>query len=291
MIQSVIKYCKSSVLIFILSIAFSGTNIYSQKEKKNISLSIQYLKIMKENSFLNITAKSRGEKGFEPSANLNFTIYKVDTTGVASDIKIGEIKTMKDGKAKFVIPAKFIGQSTAYKVKSVNDKRYEDADESVTITDINIEASIEKVDSVYNIKAKLLSAATNNPIAEEPLNVGIKRLFGNLAIGGESSYPTDADGVILVPIDKGLTGINGKLNFQVVLPESDKYGKVIANVYANFGVPIVDKSTFNERTMWSPPMKTPLYLLIIPNILLIGIWGILILLLFNLYKIYKSKIN
>ncbi|WP_291097424.1 MULTISPECIES: hypothetical protein [unclassified Flavobacterium] len=288
MIQSVIKYCKSSLLILILFFAFSGNNAYSQKEKKSVSLSIQYSKIMKENSFLNITAKTKGENGFEPCSNLNFTVYKIDTTGVAADIKIGEVKTSTNGKAKFIIPAKFIEQSTAYKVKSENDKTYDDADESVTITDINIEASIEKADSSYTIKAKLLSA-TNKPIAEESLNIGLKRLFGNLSVGGESSYTTDADGAVTATVEKGYTGLNGKLNFQVVLPESEKYGTVIANINTAFGVPIVDKSTFNERTMWSPPTKIPIFLLIIPNILIIGIWSTLVLLLFNLYKIYKSK--
>jgi len=41
--------------------------------------------------------------------------------------------------------------------------------------------------------------------------------------------------------------------------------------------------------MWSPPTKTPIYLLLIANIILIGIWGVLLLLVINLFKIYKSK--
>ncbi len=288
MIQSVIKNCKSFLLILTVLFAFSGNSTYAQKEKKSASLSIQYSKIMKEYSFLTINAKSKGEKGFEPCGNLNFTVYKKDTTGVVADIKIGEIKTNKDGKAKFVIPAKFVEQSTTYKVKSENDKVYEDADESLTIKDINIEATIEKADNDYTIKAKLLSAA-NKPVAEEALNIGLKRLFGNLSVGGEANYTTDADGAVEAKVEKGYTGIDGKLNFQVVLPESEKYGTVIANINTAFGVPIVDKSTFNQRTMWSPPTKIPFFLLIIPNVLLIGIWSILTLLLFNLYKIYKSK--
>ncbi len=288
MIQSTIKYYKSVVLLLIVFFSFSGNTAYGQVDKKSASVSIQYSKIMNEYSFLNITAKSKGENGFEPSKNVNFTIYKSDTTGVVADVKMGQIKTNKDGKAKFIIPSRFVEQATTYKVKLENDKIFEDTEEIVSITNVNIEASIEKIDSVYNIKARLLSAA-NKPMAEEALNVGLKRLFGNLSVGGEENYTTDEDGAVLVPIEKGYTGINGKLNFQVVLAESEKYGTVIANLNTDFGVPIVDKSTFNERTMWSPPTKTPFFLLIIPNILLIGIWAILTLLLFNLYKIYKSK--
>ena len=156
------------------------------------------------------------------------------------------------------------------------------------VKDASIEASIEKTDSTYTIKARLVDE-NNNPIADEALMVGLKRTFGNLSMGEEDSYTTDADGTIIVPIDKGLSGLDGILNFQVILKENDTYGTVIANLYSKFGVPITDKSTFDKRTMWSPPTKTPLFILIIPNLILVGIWSILTMLLINLYKIYKSK--
>lgn len=289
MIRTAISCCKSSLLIFMVLFTFVGNNAYSQDDKKSLSLAVQYLKVMNENSFLNITAKSKGKNGFEPCANINFTVYKVDTTGVIPDIKLGEIKTNTVGKAKFIIPSKFITPSASYKVKLENNKIYEDTDQSVTVTDVNIIASIEKTDSVYTIKAHLVSAATNKPIAEESLKAGLKRLFGNLSVGGEESYTTDEDGAILVPIEKGLTGIKGKLNFQVIIFESEVYGTVIANIRTGFGVPIKDESSFDQRTMWSPPTKTPFFLLIIPNIILLGIWSTLLLLIINLFKIYKSK--
>ncbi|HLF51329.1 hypothetical protein [Flavobacterium sp.] len=288
MIRSAITYCKTSLLILMISLCFFGNDVYSQEDKKDISLSVQYVKIMKENSFLKISAKYKGKDGFEPCANLNFIVSKIDTNDVEAAIKIGLIKTNKEGKAKFIIPLKHITPSASFSVILENDKNFEDAEEIVTITNVNIETSVEKIDSVYNIKARLVSN-TDEPIAEESLKVGLKRLFGNLGIGEEESYATDEDGVILVPIEKGLTGINGKLNFQVALEESDTYGTVIDNVTVDFGVPIVDESSFNERTMWSPPTKTPIFLWIIPNILLIGIWSILLLLVLNLFKIYKSK--
>lgn len=288
MIDPAIKCCKSLLLIFITLLTFFGNNAFGQENKKSTSLAIQYSKIMKEHSLFDISSQTKGKNGFEPCVNLLFTVYKVDTTGVVADIKIGEIRTNKSGKAKFIIPAKFVGQTTSYTVRLENDKTFEDTEESVTVTDVNIEATIKKIDSVYTIKARLVSAK-NGPIAGEALNVGLKRLFGNLAVGGEESYTTDEDGAVEVTVEKGLTGIDGKLNFQVVIPESDSYGTVIANVNADFGVPIEDKSTFNERTMWGPPTKTPVFLLIIPNALLIGIWSILTILLFNLYKIYNSK--
>jgi hypothetical protein len=283
-----ISFDKKIFLTLLAFLLFCGTSSFGQEDKKSVSLTLQHLKIMKENSFLTVEAKSKGKNGFEPCKNVIFTIYKTDTTGAVADIKIGAVKTNKVGKAKFSIPSKFLGASESYKVKLENDKIYDDTDESVSVTNATINASIEKTDSIYTLKAQVLDAA-NKPLAEETLKVGLQRLFGNLAVGGEDSFTTDADGLISVPIEKGYTGVDGKLNFQVVIEESDKFGTVIANVPATFGKPIVDQSTFNERTMWAPPTKTPLFLLIIPNVILVGIWSILVLLVFNLFKIYKSK--
>lgn len=288
MIRFTSNYYKISLLTLMLFLSFFGNAVYGQEDKKEINLSVQYVKIMKENSFLKISAKHKGKEGYEPCANLNFTLHKTDTSDAENTIEIGQIKTNKEGKAKFIVPLKFITPTASYKVSLENNTTYEDIEEEVTVTDVTIETSIEEIDSMYHIKARLV-AANKEPIAEESLKVGLKRLFGNLAIGEEESYTTDEDGTILVPVDKGLTGIEGKLNFQILLEESDTYGTVIENITVDFGIPIVDQSSFNERTMWSPPTKTPLFLWIVPNILLIGIWSILVVLVLNLFKIYKSK--
>jgi hypothetical protein len=92
----------------------------------------------------------------------------------------------------------------------------------------------------------------------------------------------------MVEIEKGLPGVDGILTFEVVLEESDEYGTVKALVQAPIGKLIVDESTFDERTMWSPRNKTPLFLLIFPNVLTLGIWGIIVYLIINLFKISKS---
>ena len=74
----------------------------------------------------------------------------------------------------------------------------------------------------------------------------------------------------------------------MVLNDSAEFGTVKAIVNAPVGIPIVDESTFDERTMWSPRSKTPFFLLILPNLLTLGIWGFIIYLINNLFKINKS---
>ncbi len=282
-------FYKKSLLIFTVFVSLFCIKSFAQEDKKNANLSVQFIKLMKEHiSTIEIVAQYKEKKIFSPCKNLMLSIYKLENAEDTLGVKIGTCVTNDLGKATFVIAKKYSGPSSSFTAKIEKSKVYEDNAETISVMDASIEASIEKTDSTYNIKARLVDE-NNNPIADEALLVGLKRTFGNLSMGEEDSYTTDADGNIIVPIDKNLTGLNGILNFQVILKENDTYGTVVANLYSKFGVPITDKSTFDKRTMWSPPTKTPLFILIIPNIILIGIWSILTMLLINLYKIYKSK--
>ena len=65
----------------------------------------------------------------------------------------------------------------------------------------------------------------------------------------------------------------------------------VVAVNAPVGIPIVDESTFDERTMWSPRSKTPFFLLILPNLLTLGIWGFIIYLINNLFTHPYTKIE
>ncbi len=258
------------------------------QDKKNMNLAVQYVKMMKENSLLKVAAQFKGDNGFEPCKYIYFNVYKTDTIDDAKSVKIGKFLTNSVGKATYILPKQHVGASGVYTIKVENNKFFEDKEEQVIIKDANIEASIVKEDSIYTINARLTDAS-GQPIVGESLIVGLKRLFGTMPLGEEESYETDDDGAISVPIDAELTGVDRKLTLQVALNESDVYGTVINEQQAKFGKPIVDTSSFNQSTMWSPPTKTPLYLWIIPNTILVSIWSILVFLLFNLFKIYKPK--
>jgi hypothetical protein len=142
-------------------------------------------------------------------------------------------------------------------------------------------------DSINYISGTLKDAATDSILSDRFLNVQLQRLFRPLRIGEEFNS-TDENGTIIVPIEEGMPGVDGILTFEVVLQDSDDYGTVKAMIKAPIGTPIMDESTFDERTMWSPRNKTPLFLLIFPNLLILGIWGIIVYLILNLVKLKNS---
>ena len=162
------------------------------------------------------------------------------------------------------------------------------AKKSISFKDAEITAKIVVKDSINYMQAILTESIANSPLVEQDLTIQVQRLFGPLTLGDEFNS-TNEDGTIFVPVEEGIPGVDGHLTFEVVLNDSDDYGTVKALINSSIGIPFVNESTFNERTMWSTRDKTPIFLLIFPNLLIIGIWGLIIYLFVNLFKISKSK--
>jgi len=274
------------VLLSVFCISLS----FAQKTKKSkVRLKAQYVKIMDGEIYFDIKASSKVKKKKIDVSNIEIAVYNEFDD---EKVKIGKAITNMKGESKFVIK-----NTSAIKADSTNiytitfsfkgNDTFKKAKKSISFKDASIEAKLITKDSINYITATLLDNSTGNPILKESLDVQIKRLFRPLKIGEEFNY-TDENGTILVPIEEGIPGVDGNLTIEVVLNDNDDFGTVKAIVKAPVGVPIVDESTYDQRTMWSPRNKTPLFLLIFPNLLIFGIWGLIIYLIANLFKITKS---
>ena len=279
------------LLILGVLIFYSASNsLYAQKTKKDrIRLNIQYIKIMDGEIHFDIKASARIKKKTVKISNINLIIYNELEE---EKLKLGEITTNIDGESRFFL--KNINELKSDSSNTYNilvyfkgNDNYKKAKKSISFKDANIRATVIVKDSVNYISATLSDADSKEPIVDESLTVYIQRLFKPLRIGEEFNS-TDDEGSILVPIEDGIPGIDGNLTIEVVLSESDDFGTVKTVVKAPVGIPIVNESTFDQRTMWSPRNKTPIFLLIFPNLLIFGIWGFIVYLVANLFKLSKS---
>ncbi len=278
------------LILGVLNFYSASNSLYAQKTKKDrIRLNIQYIKIMDGEIHFDIKASARIKKKTVKISNINLILYNELEE---EKIKLGEINTNIDGESRFFL--KNINELKSDSSNTYNilvyfkgNDNYKKAKKSISFKDANIRATVIVKDSVNYISATLSDADSKEPIVDESLTVYIQRLFKPLRIGEEFNS-TDDEGSILVPIEDGIPGIDGNLTIEVVLSESDDYGTVKTVVKAPVGIPIVNESTFDQRTMWSPRNKTPVFLLIFPNLLIFGIWGFIVYLVANLFKLSKS---
>ena len=289
--KNILKYPFIFLALVVVSVFSIGVNeAYAQEGKKNtVRLKVDYIKIMDSISYFKINAFSRIEKENVDVANIELTVYN-ELDG--EEINLGTVNTDMHGNCEFVL--KNINEIKPDSTNTYNvgvsfngNDAFKKASKSVSFRDASIVTKLITKDSINYISAILKETATDSVLSDRFLNVQIQRLFRPLRIGEEFNS-TDENGTIIVPVEDGIPGVDGNLIIEVVLADSDEFGTVKALHKANIGVPIVDESTYDERTMWSPRNKTPLFLLIFPNLLIFGIWGLIIYLFINLFKISKS---
>lgn len=288
------KNCKitSFVLLFILislGLGITDNDLYAQTKKNRARINADYVKVIGGESYLNIKASARIDKKTVEVSHIDLQILQELND---EEIQIGKTTTNASGISKFIIEDFANLQPDSLGVYNLiisfdgNDS-FKKASRDVSFRNADIEAKWIVKDSVNYVSAKLIDTQLDSALAEIPLTVRVDRLFRPLKIG-EDFYDTDNDGEIQVPIENGIPGIDGNLKLEVVLSESDDYGTVIAQLTAPIGTVIVDESTYDQRTMWSPRGKTPIFLLALTYSFIFIVWGIFIYLFINLVRIIKS---
>jgi len=281
--------CLTLLLVFTCGTGFQKLYAQDAKKKNSVRLKINYFKVMGEEVYFNIRATSKIGKSNTNVSNIEITVYnEIDD----ERIELGTATTNMNGECRFVVNDFNTIKSDSLNTYNVlvtfkgNDE-FKKAKKSISYKNADIEAKLITKDSVNYIMASLKDAHKDSLIGNTSLTVQVKRLFQPLFIGDEFNV-TDESGEILVPVEDGIPGIDGKLTIEVVLSDSDIYGTVIAPVIAPIGKIIVDESTFDQRKMWSSRDKTPIFLLIFPNLIIFGMFFIIVYLSFNLIKISKS---
>ena len=268
---------------------FLCTSSYAQKTKKNkVRLKASYVKVMNSEVYFDLqaTAKVDGE-------NVNIPKVELVIFNVVDDeqIELGKTTTNMGGKSRFTLKdLKSIKPDSTntynIEISFEGNDNFSGTSKSISFKNANIEAKLVTIDSIDYISATLINKLTDSVVIGQSLTVQVQRLFKPLLI--KEFNKTDENGTILVPIPAGIPGVDGNITIEVVLNDSDEFGTVKAMLIAPIGKLIVDESTFDERTMWSPRNKTPIFLLILPNLLTFVIWGFIIYLISNLFKINKS---
>lgn len=281
-----------TLIIGILLFALNATALHAQ-EQKSARLALSYINDNLEGAYIKAKVRYKEDKTYFPAQDLQLNLYKIAPQDDEEDTDIAEkieaSNTDENGESRFYLnPKNFGTDEQFYEVRIENDANFTDKSEDIHFKTADITANISKKDSIHNLNIKFVDAE-NNPIPNQYLTIKLKRLFGLMNVGDEDFYKTDDSGEIALDIDEKIYSKSGNIEFMIKLDESDDYGTIIETVKADFGIVMESKDTFNERTMWASAAKAPLYILIIPNVLLVGIWGIILGLIFNLYRIYKNS--
>ncbi len=268
-------------------------------EKKSISISVSS-KISDGIKFLKVavTRKENRKSISVDDAKSPVALYlnqvKATNTSTGTGL-IGKLNLDDNGEALFELPESFNTLTSRlhqfrFIARMEGDSLYEDAEGEVSISDAKISVEYSGKDSIKSATATLTawndSSKTYLPVAGAELRLFIKRTF-SLFPFGEEGLTTDKNGQVSGDLPLDLPGeVGGSIIIVGSVIEHENYGTIESAQSVEWAV-LPRNNEAMGRTLWSTGHNAPLPLVIISFSIIAGIWGTLIYLVFQLFKIRK----
>ncbi len=280
------------LLLFFAFIAMNSKVAAQTDSVKPVSIvSLRYFNINNSTQYLLLKSMSKLGRVLTPQENKTYTIYLDSST---QNNLIGKVTTDEEGLAKTIFP---ITLSAQWKASPQHTFVVKEGDEEVlsdyTITKAKISLDTSTVDGVKNITASVMQLNANNewvPVPDVEMAIGVKRMNSILPAGDDPTYTTDSTGTATAELKKDSLPGDEKGNYVIAakVEDNDVVGNLRVEETVPWGVRTeIDRSFFKQRTLWSTRFRTPYWLLFTVYGIVIGVWGTLLYLVFNLVKIGK----
>jgi len=169
--------------------------------------------------------------------------------------------------------------------KSYTQKNPDTTANSLHNNTAKIKFDFDKTNNKIVVIVRKNLAKDSTIIKDAEVDIFVKRYFGNLQIGKYEQ--TNNNGEAIFDLPKDLPGDkDGNIDL-IVKVNDDKLGEFDVDKKLQIGIPINKPGLNEERAMWNVVSKAPVWLLILYFSVIIGVWGILFYILFNLYRIKK----
>jgi hypothetical protein len=261
------------------------------KEKGRVIIDLSYHQRDAEMPLLRAYAKSKINKKYLPvkGAFINFFMGEETAAGY-----LGSAKTNRVGVSSLPVPARakvaldslnrfmFIATVTGSDL-------FETASTELEIAKARIELSLQEEDSIRTIKAKVFAKQDSDwvVVPETELKFVVIRQFSDLPIS-EDVYQTDENGEVTAEFTLSIPGSEtGDIDLGVKIEDHEMYGNLLVTKVCNWGLPLKPDNSFAKRTLWATRDKTPLWLLIFPNLIIVGVWATIFFLIYQIVQIRK----
>lgn len=288
-------------LIWAIALLFGATNAVAQAEsdstgsdsgKREASIELRYTEANNKTKILEATIKTKVEGSWQGVNGILVHFYRNEANpeqllGTATSNNKGvAILILPEGEEKHASPT----FEYTYIAAIENSDQVEDNEEEITVAESGFDMTLEEEDSVRQVRISLkaMDAEGNEvPVGEVEVNLYVQRLFGLLPLSDDPET-TDADGEVVVEFPANIPGDTaGNLIIVAKIDEHERFGTLEFRRKINWGVPLIIDPRQSARELWSSRANAPIYLIVIVNTMLIGIWGVILYIIYQAFKIRK----
>ncbi|MGN6193890.1 MAG: hypothetical protein ACTHOB_03060 [Ginsengibacter sp.] len=292
--MKVFKYHKVIIVLLLLS-TFGNNKMKAQDSAASkTQLSISYFLPANNIPYLEVATRKKEGRKFQPVKNIAVNIYfdQPERKNL-----LGQVTTDSIGKARIGFPPSFKNVwDTTNEFKFIAEESSTEKDPLTA--DITIKKAILTIDTTTSEdRTRMVTAVLKEknggdwlPVKDIDMVLSVKRLLGNLSVGDKETYTSDSTGVSSAEFKRDSIPGDQKGNIILVaqVVDNDNYGNLAVEKSVNWGTPAKPlKNFFAQRALWSIRTETPLWLLFTVYSIVLGVWGTLIYLVFQVVKIKK----
>lgn len=286
------------ILFVSLCFIFEIHTIYS-RAVSNVNFKIEpdlYLEYYKDSNntsslVVSLSTRENGQIKYLQGEIINIYLNEISELGL-----IGIVITDENGKGELqAIEENFnsaLSNQTIFQFYALLKDTVTYIHEAVelTIYESNLEIHCFEEDSVKYLKAvfsQVDSTGRLYPLEDFEIHFYVQRMLGLLPIGGDYTY-TDEDGAISIEFPEDLAGDpDGNIEIFIQVEDEEYFGNIKNQKSISWGIPLEIEQKVNKGSLIGNRANAPMFLIAISNIIIIGVWIVILYLVFQIYKIRK----
>lgn len=285
------KQFKIQVLLFFTGFFFSLAVNAQDDQTPSLMLTLNHYTKNNSLQFLKVQTQVRTDNKIEPVSGALVQLYLDSDSNL-----VGKVVTGEDGVAFCNVPPglRDVWNSASGHsfIAVANAPHFEETTTELSISKAKLEMDTINEDGKRTVAVRLYSLRDGNwqAAADVDVKIGVKRLGGSLKIGEDETYTTDSTGVAAGEfLLDSLPAVDAKGNIVVVasVEDNDDYGNLSLEKTVPWGKYYKQEQRFGERSLWAARFRSPLWLMFIAYSIIAGVWGVVIYLVVQIFRIKK----
>lgn len=279
---------KSLIIILgFLPIALMAQN----PEKGILVVGVRYFNNNNTTHHLVFKTKSKVDGKFKIIPDIKLTVYITSDADKAN--LLGTVTTNDVGDAVLLIPPSAKNEwikspNQTFVAVSTATQQFDEARGELAITKAKLQIDTAE-GKIVNAKLVALIDTVWTAIADVEMQIGVKRLDGNLSVNETPTFTTDSSGAATTEFKRdSLPGdTKGNLVLVASIIDNELYGNLTAEIVVPWGSKFIHISNFDHRTLFARRGYSPIWLELLAYSIVVVVWGIIIFLALQIRKIKK----
>ncbi len=255
-------------------------------EKIPAKMSLRYFKKSDGSEFVKVSVwYKEGKKNIPVErAVVNLYLDEVSKEGMMTNVITDE-----NGEGIFLLTDRFNKRAEGkyeytFIGRMMSENLYQPTEEEILVKKTEIILKISDEDSTITaVLNQVVGKDSIIPVPDAELKIGIKRTFSILPIG--DPLTTDETGSASVNCPPDIPGDSiGNIIIVAKIEDHEEFGTFEVEQKINWGIPVKHAAQKN-RTLWASGRNAPIPLVTASVAIVLGIWGVLIYLMFQLLRI------